>query len=136
MTHHFGVLIPSTNTTVEGELSRLPRGYQAHFARLLTSTPGHPFAPSRDEDIDYQSKLLGTAKVEMVILVQTSASLFADDYDEVTTRRISAAARGVPAITSAHAVARALRALGAKCIGLVSPYSEEVNAWARRYFSD
>jgi maleate isomerase len=136
MTHHFGVLIPSTNTTVEGELSRLPGGYQAHFARLLTSTPGHPFAPSRDEDIDYQSKLLGTAKVEMLILIQTSASLFADDYDEVTTRRMSAAAGGVPAITSADAMGRALRALGAKRIGLVSPYSEEVNARARRYFSE
>ena len=135
MTHHFGVLIPSTNTTVEAELARLPSGYQAHFARLLSSTPGHPFAPSRDEDIDYQSKLLGTAKVEMVILVQTSASLFADDYDEVRMRRISAAAGGVPSITSALAMARALRALGAKRIGLVSPYSEEVNARARRYFS-
>ena len=135
MTHHFGVLIPSTNTTVEAELARLPAGYQAHFARLLTSTPGHPFAPSRDEDIDYQSKLLGMAKVEMVILVQTSASLFAEDYDEVTTQRISAAAGGVPAITSALAMARALRALGAKRIGLVSPYSQEVNARARRYFT-
>ena len=135
MTHHFGVLIPSTNTTVEGELARLPGGYQAHFARLLTITPGHPFAPSRDEDIDYQSKLLGTAKVEMLILIQTSASLFADDYDEVTTRRMSAAAGGIPAITSADSMGRALRALGAKRIGLVSPYSEEVNARARRYFS-
>ena len=134
MTHHFGVLIPSTNTTVEAELARLPSGYQAHFGRLMTSTPGHPFSPSRDDDIDYQSKLLGTAKVEMVILIQTSASLFADDYDETTTRRMSAAA-GVPAITSAHAMGRALNALGARRIGLVSPYSEEVNARARRYFS-
>ena len=135
MTHHFGVLIPSTNTTVEGELARLSGGYQAHFARLMTKTPGHPFAPSRDEDIDYQSQLLGTAKVEMLILIQTSASLFADDYDDVTMRRMSAAAGGVPAITSAHAMGRALRALGAQRIGLVSPYSEEVNARARRYFS-
>ena len=136
MTHHFGVLIPSTNTTVEGELARLPGGYQAHFARLLTQTPGRPFAPSRDEDIDYQSKLLGTAKVEMLILIQTSASLFADDYDEVTSRRMSEAAGGVAAITSADAMGRALRALGAKRIGLVSPYSDEVNARARRYFSE
>ena len=135
MTRHFGVLIPSTNTTVEAELARLPSGYQAHFARLMSSTPGRPFAPSRDEDIDYQSRLLGTAKVEMVILIQTSASVFADDYDETTTRRMSAAA-GVPAITSAQAMGRALRALGARRIGLVSPYSEEVNARARRYFSD
>jgi maleate cis-trans isomerase len=134
MTHHFGVLIPSTNTTVESELARLPSGYQAHFARLMTSTPGHPFAPSRDEDIDYQAKLLGTAKVEMVILMQSSASLFADDYDATTMRRMSAAA-GVPATTSARAMGQALRALGARRIALVSPYSEEVNARARRYFS-
>jgi maleate cis-trans isomerase len=33
-------------------------------------------------------------------------------------------------------VGRALRALGARRIGLVSPYSEEVNAKARRYFGD
>src|SRR4029077_19030012 len=124
MAHHFGVLIPSTNTTVEAELSRLPHGYQAHYGRLLSSTPGHPFAPRRDEDIDHQAKLLGTAKVEMVILIQTSASLFADDYDETVTRRMSAAA-GVPAITSAQAVGRSLRALGVRRIGLVSPYSEE-----------
>ena len=65
MTHHFGVLIPSTNTTTETEFSRLPDTYQAHYARLLSSTPGRPFAPSRDEDIDYQSKLLATAKVEV-----------------------------------------------------------------------
>src|SRR5690349_5748679 len=136
MTHHFGVLIPSTNTTLEAELARLPPGYQAHYARLLTQTPGHPFAPSRDEDIDYQSKLLGTAKVEMMVLIQTSASLFADDYDETTMRRMSAAAGGVPAITSAQAMGRAFRALGVKRIALVSPYSEPVNARARRYFTD
>jgi maleate cis-trans isomerase len=136
MTHHFGILIPSTNTTVEAELSRLPSGYQAHYGRLMTSTPGRPFAPGRDDDIDYQSKLLGTAKVEMVILAQTSASLFADDYDETVTRRMSAAAGGIPAVTSAQCVGGALKALGARRIGLVSPYSEDVNARARRYFSD
>lgn len=135
MTLHFGVLIPSTNTTVEAELMRLPAVYQAHFARLLTSTPGQPFSPSRDDDIDYQSKLLGTAKVAMVLLMQTSASLFAEDYDETVSLRMSAAANGVPATTSAWAVGRALRALGAHRIGLVSPYSEAVNARAQHYFS-
>jgi maleate cis-trans isomerase len=44
------------------------------------------------------------------------------------------AAAGVPAITSAQSVGRALQALGARRIGLVSPYSEEVNARARRYY--
>jgi maleate isomerase len=132
MTRHFGVLIPSTNTTVEMECRLLPPTYQAHIGRLMSSGGGS-FSPSRDEDIDYQSRLLGTAKVEMVILAQTSASLFSDDYDDVVTKRMSAGA-GVPAITSAHAVGRAVRALGARRIAVVSPYSTPVNDRAARYF--
>src|SRR5271165_1567129 len=133
MTRHFGVLIPSTNTTVEIECRLLPATYQAHIARLMSSTPGRTFAPSRDEDIDYQSRLLGTAKVELVILAQTSASLFADDYDEVATQRMSAGA-GVPAVTSAQAIGRALRALRVYRIPIVSPYSDAVNDRAAHYF--
>ena len=133
MTHHFGVLIPSTNTTVEIESRLLPASYQAHFGRLMTSTPGRTFSPSCDEDIDYQSRLLGAAKVSLVILAQTSASLFADDYDEVVTRRMSEGA-GVPAITSAQAVGRAVRALGGRRIAIVSPYSAAVNERAGHYF--
>ena len=130
-TRHFGVLIPSTNTTVEIECRLLPPTYQAHIGRLMSS--GGSFAPSRDDDIDYQSRLLGTARVEMVILAQTSASLFADDYDDVVTKRMSVGA-GVAAITSAQAVGRAVRALGARRIAIVSPYSEPVNERAARYF--
>jgi arylmalonate decarboxylase len=133
MARHFGVLIPSTNTTVEMESRLLPLAYQAHIGRLMTSTPGQTFSPSRDDDIDYQSRLLGTAKVELVVLAQTSASLFADDYDEAVTRRMSAGA-GVPAVTSAQAVGRAVHALRAHRIALVSPYSDAVNQRAAHYF--
>jgi maleate cis-trans isomerase len=134
VTRHFGVLIPSTNTTVELESRLLPASYQAHFGRLGSDT-GEPFTPSRDDDIDYQSRLLGTARVELVILAQTSASLFADDYDAQVTGRMRAGA-GVPAITSGQAVGRAVRALGARRIGLVSPYSDQVIQRAARYFSE
>jgi maleate cis-trans isomerase len=132
MTRRFGVLVPSTNTTVEMECRLLPSTYQAHIGRLMSSGGGS-FSPSRDEDIDYQSRLLGTAKVEIVILAQTSASLFADDYDDVVTKRMRAGA-GVPAITSAQAVGRAVRALGAHRIAIVSPYSDAVNERVAQYF--
>src|SRR5499433_2331530 len=132
MTRHFGLLIPSTNTTVEIESRLWPATYQAHVGRLKSSGAGS-FSPSRDEDIDYQSHLLGTARVEMLILAQTSASLHADDYDDVVTKRMSAGA-GVPAITSAQAVGRAVRALGVRRIAIVSPYSDAVNEKAARYF--
>ena len=132
---HFGVLIPSTNTTGEIEYSRhLPADWQAHYARVMTSSASKtPFSPPKDEDVDYQAKLLGTARVEIVFLLQTSASLFADDYDADVTRRITAAA-GVPSFTSAQAIGEALQALGVKRVALVSPYSEPVNASAKRYY--
>jgi maleate isomerase len=133
MTHHFGVLIPSTNTTVEIEYNRLlPPSLQAHVGRLLTSGTG-PFSPSLDADIDHQARLLGTARVEVVSLAQTSASLFADDYDANVVRRMSTGA-GVPAITSAQAVGEAVQALGARRIALVSPYSPPVMERARHYY--
>jgi maleate cis-trans isomerase len=133
MDHHFGVLIPSTNTTVEIEYSHLlPPSLQFHVGRLLTSGIG-PFSPSKEEDIDYQARLLGTAKVEVISLAQTSASLFADDYDANVIRRMSAAAN-VPAITSAQAVGQAVRALGARRIALVSPYSQPVIERAKHYY--
>jgi maleate isomerase len=135
MTHHFGVLIPATNTTVEIEFTHLlPPEWQAHYARVMTSSESKtPFSPPLDADVEYQSKGLGSARVELIILLQSSASLFADDYDDKTIARITAAS-GVPAITSANAVGAAARAVGARHVALVSPYSEEVNARARHYF--
>ena len=132
---HFGVLIPSTNTTGEIEYSRLlPDTWQAHYARVATSSVNRtPFSPPKDEDVDYQAKLLGTAKVEIVFLLQTSASLFADNYCAEVTRRIETAS-GVPAFTSAMAIGEALQALRKRRVALVSPYSPEVNESARRYF--
>jgi maleate cis-trans isomerase len=136
MTHHFGVLIPSTNTTVETECRLLPMEYQAHIGRLLTSTPGQTtFTPSRDEDVDYQSRLLGTANVEVILLCQTSASVHDDRYDDDVTRRMSEGAGGVPAVTSAQSIGRGLQALGVKRIGLISPYSEKVIHLAADYLA-
>ena len=133
MTHHFGMLVPSTNRTVEIEYTRLlPETLQAHYARLGKEVDT-PFSPGRVDDIAYQSKMLGNARVEAIALTQTSASLFDDDYDENAKRRMREGTNA-PAITSAEAIGAALRALGATRIALVSPYSEEVIGLARRYY--
>lgn len=133
MTRHFGMLIPSTNTTVEIEYTRLlPTKLQAHYARL-GKAGNTPFSPSQGTDLAYQSQLLGNAKVEAIALTQTSASLFDDDYDATAKRAMSEGA-GVPAITSAEAIGEAALALGANRVAVVSPYSEEVIGRAKRYY--
>jgi maleate cis-trans isomerase len=130
---HFGVLIPSTNTTVEIEYTHhLPATLQFHSARLGKGG-NTPFSPGREEDVIYQSKLLGHARVEVVALAQTSASLFDDGYDAKVKMLMSQNA-GVPAVTSAEAIGQAVLALGAKRIGIVTPYSTQVIEMAKRYY--
>lgn len=129
---HFGMLIPSTNTTCEIEFGRLPDPLQVHIGRLGKGGKT-PFSPSLDADVAYQAKLLGEARVEVVALAQTSASLFADDYDDVTVKRMSEAS-GVPSLTSAQAMGRALQALGTRRVAMASPYSDDALARAKNYF--
>src|SRR5262245_57129453 len=120
MPRHFGILVPSTNTTCEIEFCRLPADLQVHTARLGKDGKS-PFSPSLDADVTYQSKLLGDARVEVIALMQTSASLFADDYDAVTVKRMTEAS-GVPSLTSAQAIGRALQALKATRVAMATPY--------------
>jgi len=130
---HFGVLVPSTNTTVEIEYTRhLPPTLQFHTGRLGKGGKT-PFSPSRDEDVVYQSQMLGDAKVEAVALAQTSASLFDDDYD-VKVKAMMSQNSGVPAVTSAEAIGEAVNALGFKRVGIVTPYSTQVIESAKRYY--
>jgi len=133
MTRHFGALVPSTNTTVEIEYNRLlPETLQLHAARL-GKPKGIPFAPSLDEDVAYQSQMLGNAKVETLCLTQTSASLFEDGYD-ARIKKLMEDGAGAPAVTSAEAIGEACAALRAKRVGIVTPYSEDVINRAQRYY--
>src|ERR1700751_5911553 len=132
MARHFGMLTPSTNTTCEIEYCRLAPELQVHTGRLGKGGDT-PFSPSKDADVAYQAKLLGDARVEVIVLAQTSASLFADDYDAVTVKRMTEAS-GVPSLTSAQAVGRALKALGTLRVAMATPYSEEVIARAKHYY--
>ena len=130
--HHFGVLVPSTNTTVETEYGRLlPTTLQVHVARIPLLSSGAETTPrSGDADVDYQARLLGSANVEVVALAQTAASLSADDYDDRITKRMREAA-GVPAITSARAIGLAVRSLAARRITLVAPFSIPIRSYTR-----
>ena len=133
MPRHFGILVPSTNTTCEIEFCRLAPDLQVHTGRVGKASK-IPFSPGLDADVAYQSEMLGDARVEVIALAQTSASLFADDYDAVTVKRMTDASGGTPSFTSAQAVGRALRALGTLRIAMATPYSEDVIARAKRYY--
>ena len=129
-----GALIPCTNAMIEIEFNRvLPKHYQLHVGRLRMGPINETGFRMQDADIDYQAGLLGTAKVGFVALAQTNASFFADGYDEAVARRIQDAS-GAPAATCGRLTALGARALGAKRIAFLSPYSVELNERGRRYY--
>lgn len=129
-----GALIPCTNAMIEIEFNRvLPKRYQVHVGRLQMGPINEQGWRMQDADIDYQARLLGTVQVRFVVLAQTNASFFAPGYDEAVTRRIERAS-GAPAATSGQLTGRAAKALGARRIAFISPYSDALNDLGRRYY--
>src|SRR4051812_12186564 len=94
-----GTLIPCLNTVIEMEFNRImPQRYQLHAGRLRMGPLDEAGWRMQDADIDYQAELLGSAKVELIILAQTVVSFFELEYDSAVKARI-ARASGVPALT-------------------------------------
>ncbi|GAA4324302.1 hypothetical protein GCM10023144_05760 [Pigmentiphaga soli] len=135
MTHTIGMLIPATNTAVEIDVNRvLPKNYQVHVGRLRASSVDEAGWHEHDADIDYQAQLLGTIKPAVIILLQTASSFYGPPgYDAEVVRRI-ARISGAPAGTTAHAIGRAMKALGARKVAMLSPYNADLVARGRRYF--
>jgi maleate cis-trans isomerase len=120
---------------VEIEYGRLlPENLQVHVARIPLLSSDAATQRGGDADVDYQSRLLGSAKVEVVALAQTAASLFSGDFDDRITKRMSEAA-GVPAITSASAIGQAVQALGARRIARVTPFQIPVLERLASYYT-
>lgn len=126
-----GVLTPSSNTALEPLTSRIfgaVPGVSAHFSRFgvteisLRETSLQQFDDSRILDA---ARLLADAHVDVICWSGTSASWLGFDRDALLCRRITEAT-GIPATTSVLALNELLARQGARTLGLVSPYVDDV----------
>lgn len=123
-----GVLTPQANTTVEPEFQlMLPPGWALINARMVSGKPSIV-----ERLLDYLAALedhtaqFANAPIESIAFACTGASYFAmPEAEDAAVARIEAAT-GIPFITTARAVRDALDALGARRIGLVSPYPDDL----------
>jgi maleate isomerase len=131
-----GVLTPQANTTVEPEMARLlPRGFAMLNARLTSAKPTIE-ARLLDYLRDLEASLaqFANAPLASYAFACTGASYFAGPAEEDALVARIEAARGVPMVTAARAVADAFRTLGACRIGLVSPYPPALTEAAIGYW--
>jgi len=132
-----GLLVPSSNSTVEVEFYRaLPYDVTLHVARCYL-TKIEPASIARlTEDIDREATYLASADVDVVVLGATAPSfLRGKGYDRELIARLTAAS-GKPATTTSTALLSALEALALEKVALSTAFKSEVNDIAVKFLSD
>ena len=129
-----GLLVPSSNTTVEPEFYRaLPRSVTLHTARLFLTRIAPDAILGMVEDMEKQAKLLASADVDVVVLGATAPSFLNGlGYDRELIAKLEAAT-GKRATTTTTALVEAIRHVGAKRVVLGSAYDEKVNGIAAAF---
>jgi maleate isomerase len=129
-----GLLVPSSNTTVEPEFYRaLPREVTLHTARLFLTRITPEAILSMVGEMEAQAKLLASADVDVIVLGATAPSFLNGlGYDRELVAKLEAAT-GKRATTTTTALVEAIRHVGAKRVVLGSAYDEKVNGIAKAF---
>ncbi|WP_194206698.1 aspartate/glutamate racemase family protein [Superficieibacter sp. 1612_C1] len=136
-----GLLVPAGNMALEYELPRwLPETIALNVARVWRpggTTLSASALEAMQQNIAPALSQMDRLPLKVALFGCTSGSFVGQpDAPEAIERHITATL-GVPAVTTAHAVIRALRALRAKRIFMITPYPDDINlaevAFLRRY---
>lgn len=129
-----GLLVPSSNTTVEPEFYRaLPREVTLHTARLFLTRIAPESILKMVDDMETQARLLASAEVDVIVLGATAPSFLKGlGYDRELIQKIESAT-GRTATTTSTALIQALQHVGARRVVLGSAYDEKVNGIAKSF---
>ena len=134
-----GVLVPPGNVAVENEFPYfLPEGVGCSFSRLYRKSREVSVEGHREMLRSTESAALSVAQSDPnVILFACTSASFMDGLgaDEALAKRITDTT-GIAATTTATAVAKALRAVNANRVFMVTPYQDDMNALERAFYSD
>ncbi|MEO8716521.1 MAG: aspartate/glutamate racemase family protein, partial [Acetobacteraceae bacterium] len=128
-----GMLTPSSNTALEPLTQAMvaPLGdVSAHFARFPVTEialSDAALGPFDDAPILRAAELLAHAKVDVIAWNGTSSGWLGFEADTRLCERITAAT-GIGASTSMLALNEVLHARGARRVGFVTPYTDDVQA--------
>jgi len=132
-----GVLVPSTNSSVEADFQRLLTGkVTAHSERLHIpdGTMTVQFLDQMNSGLAEKIDLVAAARVDAIAYACTSGSFYrGPEWDEAVRELVQQRA-GVPCVTTSTAVTQAFKALGVTSISVVTPYPEWTNQKLAEYY--
>ena len=133
-----GLLIPSSNTTMEYEFSGwLPSSVTMHTSRM-------PIAAEVTEESLIEmagasvgsARLLADCRVDVILYGCTSGSFVkGKGFDEKVEEDIHRAT-GIPTVSTSGCVLDALKHTGARRVAVYTPYIDEINQRARVFLQD
>jgi maleate isomerase len=130
-----GMLLPSSNLVAEPEIpSMLPDGVSLHTTRLRLVGSTRPEILAMTEKVEEGAQLLADAAPDLIAFHCTAVSTFDAEIEVALKRRIEKAT-GKPATATSEALIAAFRALDARRIVLISPYTKDINEREVAYFA-
>jgi maleate isomerase len=129
-----GLLLPSSNTTMEPELNRmLPDGFSLHTARVLQTIESEEELIRMADYARRAAEEVATAVVDLILYGCTSGSFLKGEEFNIKLTKDLSEFTGIEVITTSSALKLALEALSAHRVCLVTPYPKETNERGRKW---
>jgi len=137
MRHRIGLIIPSSNTTMEYEFRKiLPEDFTIHTSRMLLKSVTLEGLKEMEVETEKEAYKLATADVDIIGYGCTTGSLFKGlGHDKEIVSRIEKISRK-PAVATAGAVIQALKKLDTKRVAIATPYIDELNMLEKKFIED
>lgn len=137
MTARLGLIVPSSNTTAEPEFRAMtPESVTVHTARMPLENVTVDALDEMAAGAERAAELLAHANVDGVTYACTTGSLLHGTGFDADLEAELADATGTPAVATALSVRRALSALAADTVAVVTPYDAELNTLEQEYLAD
>lgn len=136
-----GLIYIASAYSMEVEFNKMaPQGVTSHTTRVALSDQPESFSiddlSNLKEDVLHATKILAQAPLNAMAFGCTSGSFVnGPEYDKQLIRSMENIAN-IPCTTTATAVVEALQRIQLQNIAIATPYTEEVNQLAEKYFSE
>ncbi|NPA47982.1 MAG: maleate cis-trans isomerase [Thermococci archaeon] len=132
-----GLLVPSSNTTMEPELWKMaPEGVSLHAARMRLTEVIEAGLREMERQAGAAAETLVDAGVDVILYGCTSGSLIGGRGYDVRVAEDLEDRSGVRSITTSTAVLEALNELGIRRLSVATPYTDEVNEKERLFLEE
>lgn len=133
-----GLIYPSSSNTMEPEFYEMsPEGVITCTTRVHLEDVSVEGLEKMDLEVESGARLLSESYVDSIILGCTSGSFInGEEYNKDIIDRIMKVSGGIKATTTTTAIMEALKVMNIKSVAIATPYIDEVNVRAKKYFED